>query len=296
MNDDEFDEEEDDYGASSSIPAFILPFVTAGAALLVGALLGGLIIWLLKPAETKTVEVPRDLTQEELEEVCAPFIIEKDDEVQAVQAKMVTLAKDLKAKNEEVERLQSELAKKGGGGGGGSALRAELEKAKRELAEMKEELETVKAERDQLIVDLRKTIVQLEEAEARAEFEAEQKELYKADALINKWKHFKAQSVVDICDHGARKKMGRCRETVGEMMTDATWNEFKHCVLAGQAVPTVREIDSKKENLPEFSRWLDAANENKVVKDWAVLLCDPTLPEADLEHEGISISGAAPPD
>jgi DNA repair exonuclease SbcCD ATPase subunit len=293
MNDDEFDEEEDDYGASSSIPAFILPFVTAGAALLVGALLGGLIIWLLKPAETKTVEVPRDLTQEELEEVCAPFIIEKDDEVQAVQAKMVTLAKDLKAKREEVEELKKKIAGQGGGGGG-SALRAELEKAKRQIAEMTEELETVKAERDQLIVDLRKTIVQLEEAEARAEFEAEQKELYKADALVNKWKHFKAQSTVDICDHGGRKKMGRCRETVAEMMTDAAWNEFKHCVLAGQAVPTVREIDSKKETLPEYSRYMD--QENKVVKDWAILLCDPTLPEADLEHEGVEIGASAPPD
>jgi len=292
MND-EFDEEEDeDFGTSGAIPAFVLPFVTAGAALLVGALLGGLIIWMLKPAEEKIVEVPRDLTQEELEEVCAPFIIEKDDEVQAVQAKMVTLAKDLKSKRDEVEQLKAKIAK-GGGGGGGSALRAELEKAKREIAEMKEELETVKAERDQLVVDLRKTIVQLEEAEARAEFEAEQKELYKADALINKWKHFKAQSVVDICDHGGRKKMGKCREKIAAVMTDGMWTNFKHCVLAGQAVPTVREID-KKATPPEYSSYLD--QEDKVTKDWVVMLCDPTLPEADLQHEGIDIGNSAPPD
>ncbi|MEZ4319433.1 MAG: hypothetical protein R3F61_18100 [Myxococcota bacterium] len=290
---DEFDEEEEeDYGASSSIPAFILPFVTAGAALLVGALLGGLIIWLLKPAEVKEVKVPRDLTQQELEEVCAPFIIEKDDEVQAVQAKMVTLAKDLKAKREEVEELKAKIAK-GGGGSGGSALRAELEKAKRQIEEMSQELSEVKAERDQLIVDLRKTIVQLEEAEARAEFEAEQKELYKADALVNKWKHFKAQSTVDICDHGGRKKMGNCREKIGAVMTDSMWNDFKHCVLAGQAVPTVRELD-KKATPPEFSSYLD--QEDKITKDWVVMLCDPTLPEADLEHEGVEIGSTAPPD
>ncbi len=278
-----------DYQPSSAIPAFILPFVTAGAALLVGSLLGGLVIWLLKPAETQIKEVPRELTQAELEEVCAPFIIEKDDEVQAVQAKMVTLAKDLKAKREEVEELKAKMK----GGGGGSALRAELEKAKRQLAEVTEELEQVKAERDQLIVDLRKTIVQLEEAEARAEFEAEQKELYKADALINKWKTFKAQSTIDICDHGGRRKMGKCRDKMEEVMTDQVWQDFKHCVLAGQAVPTVKEIE-KKETPPEYSRYID--EDSRITRDWVMIFCDPTLPEADLEHEDVAITDVAPPD
>ena len=139
---DDLDDDLDDldYQPSSAVPAFVLPFVTAGAALLVGSLLGGLVIWLLKPAETQIKEVPRELTQAELEEVCAPFIIEKDDEVQAVQAKMVTLAKDLKAKREEVEKLKAQMK---GGGGGGSKLRAELEKAQRQLAEVTQELEEV---------------------------------------------------------------------------------------------------------------------------------------------------------
>jgi len=292
VHDDDY--EDDDFDQGSSLPAFVLPFVTAGAALLVGALFGGLFIWLVKPAEEKIREVPRDLTQEELEEVCAPFVIEKDDEVKSVTAKMVTLAKDLKDKKDRVAELEAQLAKGGGGGGGGggsSALRAELEKAKKQLSEMKTELESVKAERDQLIVDLRKTIVQLEEAEQRAEFEAEQKELYKADALINKWKAFKSGSTVEICDHGGRKKMGKCREKVAEMMTDAMWRDFKHCVLAGQETPSVMEID-KKGTPPQYSRYLD--QEDKITKDWVVMLCDPTLPEADLEHEENAVTDQAP--
>ena len=168
---------------------------------------------------------------------------------------------------------------------------AELEKAKRELSEVKQELEQVKQERDQLVEDLKKTIVQLEEAEARAEYEAEQKELYKADALINKWRAFRSDSKLEICDRGGRKKMGRCRETVDEQMTDAMWGDFKHCVLAGQEPPTVIEID-KDGTLPEFARYLD--EENKVTKGWAVLLCDPTLPEADLEHEDQAVTETAP--
>lgn len=272
-------EEDEGYEAASSIPAFVLPFVTAGAALLVGALLGGLIIWLVKPATQKTVEVPRALTQEELEEVCAPFIIEKDDEVAAVQAKMVVLAKDLKDKRDRVEELEGEMKRRNERG---AAFVAELEKAKRELAEATAELESVKAERDQLVEDLKKTIVQLEEAEARAEREAEQKELYKADALINKWRHFKAQSTVEICDHGGRKKMGKCREKVDEILGDPTWQDFKHCVLAGQETPAVRMIE-KGESPPQYSKYLD--EEDRITKDYVVLLCDPTLPEADLEHE-----------
>lgn len=286
----EHEEEEDDFEGGSSVPAFVLPFVTAAAALAVGALLGGLVIWLLKPAEVREVQVPRDLTQAELEEVCAPFVIEKDDEVQAVQAQMVTLAKDLKAKNARVAELEKKLGG-GGGGPGRSALVAELEKAKRELSEVKQELEQVKEERDQLVEDLKKTIVQLEEAEARAEYEAEQKELYKADALINKWKAFRAGSKLEICDRGGRKKMGKCREKVDAMMTDALWNDFRHCVLAGQEPPTVVEID-KDGSLPDYSRYLD--QEDKITKGWAVLLCDPELPEADLEHEDQSVMDKAP--
>ncbi|MCA9566890.1 MAG: hypothetical protein KC656_03570 [Myxococcales bacterium] len=283
-------EEEEDYDGGSSVPAFVLPFVTAAAALGVGSLLGGLVIWLLKPAEIQEVKVPRDLTQAELEEVCAPFVIEKDDEVQAVQAQMVTLAKDLKAKNERVAELEAKLGSSGSGPGR-SAIVAELEKAKRELAEAKQELEQVKAERDQLVEDLKKTIVQLEEAEARAEFEAEQKELYKADALINKWKNFKAESKLDICEKGGRKKMGKCREKVDSIMTDVLWGEFKHCVLAGQEAPTVLEI-TKDATLPQYARYID--EEDKVTKGWALLLCDPTLPEADLEHEDQAVSAKAP--
>lgn len=294
MNDDHDDLDDDNFESGSSLPAFVLPFVTAGAALFVGALFGGLFIWLVKPAEEKIREVPRDLTQAELEEVCAPFVIEKEDEVKSVTAKMVTLATDLKAKRDRVAELEAQLKKGGGGGAGGagsSALRAELEKTKKQMEEMRTELEAVKSERDQLIVDLRKTIVQLEEAEQRAEFEAEQKEAYKADALINKWKAFKSSSTVEICDHGARKKMGKCREKVAEMMTDGMWKEFKHCVLAGQATPAMIEID-KKATLPQYSRYLD--QEDKITKDWAVMLCDPTLPEADLEHEDVAVSEKAP--
>ena len=295
MSDDNEEHDDDNFESGSSLPAFVLPFVTAGAALFVGALFGGLFIWLVKPAEEKIREVPRDLTQAELEEVCAPFVIEKEDEVKSVTAKMVTLATDLKAKKDRVAELEAEL-KKGGGGNGGtgagsSALRAELEKAKKAMDEMRTELEADKAERDQLIVDLRKTIVQLEEAEQRAEFEAEQKEAYKADALINKWKAFKSSSTVEICDHGGRKKMGKCREKVADLMTDGMWGDFKHCVLAGQATPSMLLID-KKASPPQFARYLD--QEDKITKDWAVVMCDPTLPEADLEHEDVAVSEKAP--
>lgn len=85
--------------------------------------------------------------------------------------------------------------------------------------------------------------------------------------------------------------MGKCREKVAEMMTDAMWRDFKHCVLAGQETPSVREID-KKATPPEFSRYLD--QEDKITRDWVVMLCDPTLPEADLEHEDAAVTEKAP--
>ena len=36
--------------------------------------------------------------------------------------------------------------------------------------------------------------------------------------------------------------------------------------------------------------------EDRITRDFVVMMCDPTLPEADLAHEGVPITDAAPPD
>ena len=61
-------------------------------------------------------------------------------------------------------------------------------------------------------------------------------------------------------------------------MVDTTRDKFAHCVRSAQATPTVLVME-KGDVMPQFAAYID--QENKISKDWYILLCDPTLPEAE---------------
>lgn len=269
--------EEDDLDylpKSKPLPEWLLPVATAGAALLLGCIFGGTLGYIMAP-ETP-VEVPRELTEAELAAACAPFVLEKTTELEEAETKVADLSGRVKDREAKVQELEAEMKRRSSRG---AALVRELEQAKAELVEAQQALQIAQEEKNQLLDELKETVIKLEKTEDELVEQKRKTEYAKEDALTNKWFRFINNAQLEICERGNRKKLGKCREAVEGLLLDpAVRDQFTHCVRSGQATPSVHEIE-KKASLPEFSRWLN--QDDKIVRDWYLLLCDPTLPERE---------------
>lgn len=268
------DEEDDlDYlPKGDSMPSWFLPAATSVAALMVGAMFGVVLGYMVTP--NTLVEVPRELTQEELTAACSPFVIEKTDQLEKAQDKVQTLTGTVSEKAAKVKNLEDEMKRRSVRG---VALVRELEQAQNELLEAKVALQVAQEEKNQLLDELKETVIELEKTETELVEQKQKTEYAKEDALTNKWFRFINDAQLEICERGNRKKLGKCRETIEALLLDPDIrDQFTHCVRSGQATPGAHVIE-KKQSLPEFSRWLN--QEDKIVRDWYLLMCDPTLPE-----------------
>jgi len=266
----------DDEMQDSGIIGVVLPFATAIASLVLGVVVGLVLGFVLKPAQQVEIQVPRELTQAELEAACAPAVAEKAKDLEQAQEKVTKLSSDVVSKEAKVAELEAEMTKRSERG---RAMVLELEKAKKELEETKAALVIAEEEKAQLVEELTLTEAKLEETEEQLEEQIVKTDLAKEDALTNKWYRFINDAQLEICEKGNRKKLGKCREGVQDhLMIDTTRDKFAHCVRSGQATPTVRILE-KGESMPQFASYIDESD--KITKDWYILLCDPTLPEAE---------------
>lgn len=267
----------DDLGKGSGatgIVAMILPFATALAALALGAILGIAIGWVVKPAQSVEVKVPRELTAAELAEACAPQLETKVTELETAQNKVVFLEKEVNDREARVKELETTMQARAAAG---RSMANELAQAKKDLEEARAQLAIALQEKEQLVIELTQTKEQLAVTEQKLGEQKQMTERAKEDALVNKWYRFVNDGQLEICEKGNRKKLGNCRETVqSTLMTNTRRDKFAHCVRSGQAVPTVKELE-KGISLPEFAEMID--EEQKQTKGWYVLFCDPTLPE-----------------
>lgn len=267
---DDIDLDEEEEPAAGGFATWVLPFGTSFVALAVGALIGGGIVAMF-PRKPTLVEVSKDLTNEEIDALCAPKVDEAvadaTTDLEAAETKVRTLEAKVAEKEEEVASLEAEIKKRGAAG---AALSKELEEAKRTLALLEGTLEKAISEKETLVVQLRKTEVALEDQVARTE-------LAKEEGLTFKWRSFVGLAQLQVCDKGMRRKMGRCRETVAAALDGEIRASFEHCIRSGQETPSISEAE-KGEELPAFAMWLD--QDNRVTKGWYVRLCDPSLPEA----------------
>ena len=258
-----------------NIGAFVLPIVTALIALGVGGLLGTVVTKLLTP-EPIPVEVARDLTPEELEKVCETLVANALTKLTDAEEKVQSLSSKVAEKEAKVAELEAEMKKRGERG---KSMYRELKAARAELLTLRQELTVAVEEKERLVVELKETVERLEETEETLEVTKGKLEIAKEDALKNRWVGFVQDAMLQICEKGNRKKMGRCRETITEALTPTMRDKFRHCIKAGQSVPAVLEAEKKQKKLPLYAEWL--GQDNKVTKGWYVLFCDPTLPEAD---------------
>jgi len=253
----------------SRLPGFILPVITAVAALGAGAIVGAVAVWVLKPADIveKQVMVPRDLTADELKLACTPLLEEMASNLDAANDKVTDLITQVKDKEQKVTDLQDEMARRGAKG---AELRKQLDDAKAELETVKAQLKQALDEKEQLVVELKQTLADLDTSR-------QETKVAKEDSLQNKWTAFVNESQLDICERGNRKKLGKCREDVIGIM-EAYKGRYEHCIKSGQEPPSVKEAEKDMSSLPNFSEYLN--QDDKIVKDWYIMLCDPNLPEA----------------
>lgn len=263
---DEFDDDDLDLDEEPSparrIAGVALPIATTIVALGVGGLVGGGLVALFQPDPT-VVEIARDLSNEELDAVCAPkvdeAVAEAADTIEGAQDQVRTLEAQVAAKQEEVEALEAEMGRRAEKG---RDLARAVERARRELADLEGRLERAIEEKEALVVELTHT--------------REEVEIAQMDARSFKWRSFVQEAELSVCERGGRKRMGRCRETVAAALGPMVREHFEHCIQSGQEIPSLVEGERNAE-LPEFSQWLD--QDNRITRGWYVRLCDPSLPE-----------------
>lgn len=173
-----------------------------------------------------------------------------------------------KLTQQRADELESQIAQ----------LSTELDQARNQLASVTRQLSVAEDEKRQLQEALVATSSRLRETEEQLEVKIGEAEEAKIDATEQKWWRFLADSQLEICEKGSRKKMGRCREAVQSYLkTNVVRNKFVHCVRSNQAVPAVDFLD-RDETMPRFAEFMN--QDDRIVRDWYVQLCDPTLPEA----------------
>ena len=239
----------------------------------------------------ETVEVPRELTAEELAACCTPEVLAARDELSVAQSRVSELERTSAEQEGKVRDLEDRIAR---GAEAGKAQRDELARLKAELAGTQDRLVIAEAEKTRLLDDLRETQQELASTQERLVVTTDQRDLAREDALANRWRAFLNDAQLEICEKGNRKKLGNCREVVAASL-DAPQrrDRFAHCVRSGQAQPLVHEQEGTGE-LPKYAEMLDEAA--KQVKGWYVEYCDPTLPEsADAPLSEAHLPPAAPP-
>lgn len=260
-----FDDDGKVGGMTPWIPAFLLPFATAGVALVGGLVLGGAGMYVLRPADVR-VE-PRDMTSTELDSACQPVVAKVTEELDKANNQVTQLVGEVKVKEARVHELEDEMKKRGAAG---TNLKKQLDHARAELAEAKKQLKVAIAEKEQLVAELKSALVDLDAQKVRT-LEAKQ------EAWDNGFQAFVNAGQLEICERGSRKKLGRCREAVVDVLQPMK-DQYQYCLRTGQAVPSLQEAEKRQEDIPRFARWLD--QDNRVLKGWYIQMCDPSLPEA----------------
>ena len=242
---------------------------------------------------TKTQVVQEELSNEDLEELCKGLTDAEKKNVLEVQEEVKSLQLTLADREAELEKLKeqkynTEKARK--------AARVKWKAMEEEIATLQIQLAAAEQERDELKVELQETLVELKKQVKKTQkFKAKAKK-YKAQSTANLWTAFQAQAKVKGCDRGSRKRHEKCHEAFDLSMTEKVKQRFYNCVDTYQAVPVLRKVDGG-EGIPPYSAYL--SSESRFTKNWAIIFCDPTLPEArdrDLDDEPVIAEPKYAPD
>ncbi|MDG1484206.1 MAG: hypothetical protein P8R54_31735 [Myxococcota bacterium] len=261
---------------SSNIPSALV-------ALAIGAVAGGIIGYaghaIFVPPEVIVPPpeiIKEEISDEDLMALCEELTDEEKIKVVAAQERVSSLQNELAAKEAELANLKREAEKDESRA---AAARKKWREMESEVASLRIQLAEAESERDELRVELRQTLRDLDRQIAETRVYKAKAIQYKRESTANLWSAFNANAKVEICDRGTRKRHAKCHDSVDMALTSRINEKFQVCVDTYQAVPVLKQAD-KGEALPQFAQWLP--DDNKFTKkNWYIMFCDPTLPEAE---------------
>ena len=139
-------------------------------------------------------------------------------------------------------------------------------------------LEEAIQERDELKIELQETLVELDRQITETNRFKTKAKHYKKESIKNLWSSFTKEAKLSGCNRGSQRRHSKCYEAFDLALTPAFEERFKTCINTRQAAPVLRKAE-RGEALPSFSEWLP--QDNKYTKNWYIIFCDPTLPEAN---------------
>ncbi|MCB9745442.1 MAG: hypothetical protein H6740_22885 [Alphaproteobacteria bacterium] len=255
--------------------------ILAVGGLIIGAVAGAGVFALVSEPQTVRVteieEVKKELTAEEVEALCGDQLQDERATLQESQAKVLDLQGQLEAKEAALKKMQDEAK-------GDEAKRAAAAKKwkemEQEIEDLRSALTAAETERDELLVELKETVVKLENQIKETEVQRQRAEKYKGESQQNLWTTFYAQAKVEICDRGTRRRHEKCHEAVDEALNkDGIKERFIECVDTYQSTPLMIRAEDRKAELPMHAQWL-SEDSRFTNKGWMIQFCDPTLPEA----------------
>ena len=248
------------------------------------SLLGGLAFgWLAKGMLSEPEIIEKEVTRIEKEQLsdedllalCDTLTEEQKKDVLGVAQEVQLLQSVLAEKEAELERLKEEAEQDDARRAAATARWREMEA---EIESLKTQLEEAIQERDQLKEELQETLVELDRQIAETNRFKTKAKHYKKESVKNLWSSFSNEAKLAGCNRGTQRRHSNCYEAFDIALTSALEERFKTCVNTHQAVPVLRKSE-RGEALPSFSEWLP--QDNKYTKNWYIIFCDPTLPEAN---------------
>lgn len=237
------------------------------------------------PAPAEAPECPGP-TDAELDGLCATRIPAKQTEQLAeAQATVDTLSTALRVKEEELAAALADVEK---ATDARDTLVAKARGLEKEVFGLKGQLGQAKEERDRLLEELKVTVEKLDEQVQATEAAKAEVVTWKGRTNDEQWSRFVAEAKTEVCVRGTARKIEGCQEAVDAALTPALRDRFLGCLVHRGAVPSLGRVE-KNQALPDFA---EAFPEDKRFPDkgWYVLLCDPTLPEANVPVEAPAVS------
>lgn len=194
--------------------------------------------------------------------------------LQATQDRVKLLEAELDAKQAELDELvaKGEKSRKDGA--------AKVAKLEKQIAKLKGDVASATAERDDLhgrlgtaLADLEHEVVEHDKARAKvAAAEGANTE--------NLWTAFTQQARIEMCQQVTKNGREGCGEKLAAWFGEERRDRFSACVTDSRTVPMLWRKGPDDE-APSNAELVDVSLFGHK-KDWYVLYCDPTLPEAQL--------------
>lgn len=146
-----------------------------------------------------------------------------------------------------------------------------------EVAGIRQNLLAARKVRDRLKTDLKAALAEVEAQTGEAARARVVAASWKEASTRSEWVAFAANAKAQLCDHGTKKRVERCRASVDGYFTAARFERYASCVEDGGATPVLLATRRDEPVLTTAERI--ESKELRGRDAWYVLYCDPTLPE-----------------